>query len=240
MLQISKLLERVGQAKFVSTLDLTKELASASSQWRPTENILWHTLGPLRVKSIPFSLHGPAAMFQRLIDWVIAPHQGYAVAYIDNIIIYSEGWEQHLRALRLVLQELWLAGLMASPRKCTLGKSETKYLGFSVRQGNTWPLTDKIEMIKDYASPQTWKQTRAFLGLASYFWHFISHFAEVTTPLTNTLNGKVSDPIKWDETQLKAFHQMKIAPCRDVVLKTPDFKCPFVLQMPQIKPWELC
>lgn len=82
-----------------------------------------------------FGLHNAAATFQRLIDWVLAPFQGYVAAYIDDIIIHTEGWEQHLQSLRLVLQELQLDVLTANPRKCTLGNTENKYLGFLVGEG---------------------------------------------------------------------------------------------------------
>lgn len=46
------------------------------------------------------------ATFQWLIDWVLAPNQWYATAYLDDIIIYSEVWDQHLEAICAVLQEL--------------------------------------------------------------------------------------------------------------------------------------
>lgn len=78
---------------------------------------------------MPFGLNRAAATFQILIDWVLAPRQGYTAAYIDDIVAYTEGWDQHMRA---ILQELRQAALMASPKKCTLGKAETKYLGFLV------------------------------------------------------------------------------------------------------------
>lgn len=52
--------------------------------------------------------------------------------YIDDTVVYMERWDQHLVAFRAVLQELRQVGLTANPRKCTLGQSETKYIGFLV------------------------------------------------------------------------------------------------------------
>lgn len=90
-----------------------------------------------------FSFNGAVATFQQLIGWVLATHQGYAAAYIDNIVVYSEGWDQLVRAVKTVLKELKQAGLTANPKKCTLGKDETKYLGFLVGQGHIKLLADK-------------------------------------------------------------------------------------------------
>lgn len=135
-----------------------------------------------------FGLHGAAATFQRLIDWVLAPHQHYAAAYMDDIIVYADDWGQHLNTLWAVLQELRLTSLTVNPRKCALGKAETKYLGFMVGQGCIRSLTDKIEAIQDYSPPQTKKQMQAFLGWVSYYRRFIPHFTAVTAPLT-TLKG---------------------------------------------------
>lgn len=89
-------------------------------------------LGVSEFKHMLFGLHGVAAMFQRLINWVVAPHQQYAAAYIDDIIIYTNDWDYHLKALRVVLQELQLASLTAKPGKHMLRKAKTKYLGFLV------------------------------------------------------------------------------------------------------------
>lgn len=48
---------------------------------------------------MPPSLYGAIATFQRLIGWVLAPHQQYAAAYLDDIIIYTNDWDQYLTAL---------------------------------------------------------------------------------------------------------------------------------------------
>lgn len=74
-----------------------------------------------------------------------------------------------------------------------------KYLEFLVGQGRIKPLADKVAIIQNYEVSQTKKQMRAFLGLASYYWHFILHFAGLTIPLTNLLKGKDNGPVKLGE-----------------------------------------
>lgn len=62
--------------------------------------------GLYEFKRMLFGLNGAVATFQWLIDWVLAPHQSYTLACIDDIIIYTEGWDQHVKTLRVVLQDL--------------------------------------------------------------------------------------------------------------------------------------
>lgn len=84
---------------------------------------------------MPFGLHGAAATFQHLMDHLLTSHMAYAAAYIDDIAIYSQSWDQHLRHLRAVLDELRNVGMTANHRKWTLGMNETNYLPFQAGKG---------------------------------------------------------------------------------------------------------
>ncbi|KYO19557.1 hypothetical protein Y1Q_0007488 [Alligator mississippiensis] len=127
---VSHLIERIGEARYISTLDLAK------GYWqiplRPsncTKTAFGTPWGLFEFVRMPFGLNGAAATFQRLMETLLAPHAAYAAAYIDDIIIFTSNWEQHLGALRAVLAELHTAGLMANPKKCKLAERETAYLG---------------------------------------------------------------------------------------------------------------
>ncbi|KAL1249188.1 hypothetical protein QQF64_020193 [Cirrhinus molitorella] len=58
------------------------------------------------------------------MDILLHPHQAYAAAYLDDVVVHSEWWEDHLERLRRVLLELRRAGLTANPKKCHLALSE--------------------------------------------------------------------------------------------------------------------
>ncbi len=116
------------------------------------------------------------------MDIVLRPHQSYAAAYLDDVVIHSERWEDHLDRLRRVLMELRRAGLTANPRKCHLGLSEAKYLGFQVGRGLIKPQEQKVEAVQSSPKPSTKSQVRAFLGLAGYYRCFIPNSSSLAAP----------------------------------------------------------
>lgn len=94
------LLEQPGQAQVLSKFDLTKgywQIPLTPTSWE--KMAFATTKGLFQFKRMPFELHEVAATFQRLMDQVLGNNQGYAAAYIDDIIIYSPNWERHLEDL---------------------------------------------------------------------------------------------------------------------------------------------
>ena len=110
MPRIDDLLERLGGAEYLTSLDLTKGYWQIPLRPGDKEKTAFVTpKGLFQFSRMPFGLHGAAATFQRLMDRVLAPVKAFAGAYIDDILIYSKSWEEHLehRVLQ-VLQEVQL------------------------------------------------------------------------------------------------------------------------------------
>ncbi|KYO47746.1 RNA-directed DNA polymerase-like protein [Alligator mississippiensis] len=106
MPRVDELVENIGKARYISTLDLTKGYWQVPLAPEDQEKTAFATpWGLLQFQRMPFGLHGAAATFQRLMDRVLAPHMDYAAAYIDDII-YTEEWANHLQALRAVIHDL--------------------------------------------------------------------------------------------------------------------------------------
>ncbi|XP_059415131.1 uncharacterized protein LOC132149742 [Carassius carassius] len=103
--------------------------------------------------SFPSAYTGAPATFQRLMDVLLRPHQADAAAYLDDVIIHLETWEDHLERLRRVLTELRWAGLTANPRKCHLAIAEAKYLGYQVGRGLIKPQEKKVAAILSMPRP---------------------------------------------------------------------------------------
>ncbi len=231
MPRVDELLDRLGRARFISTLDLTKGYWQVPLTDRAKPKTAFSTpRGHWQYRVLPFGLHGAPATFQRMMDILLRPHQEYAAAYIDDVVIHSETWEDHLERLRRVLGELRRAGLTANPRKCHLALPETRYLGYLVGRGLVRPQEDKVAAIHEASRPVTKKQVRAFLGLAGYYRCFIPNFSSLATPLTDLTKKGRPETVKWGKAEEEAFQEVKTALTSEPVLRAPDFNRPFLLQ----------
>ncbi|KAL1255563.1 hypothetical protein QQF64_013624 [Cirrhinus molitorella] len=186
MPRVDELLERLWRARYISTLDLTKGYWQVPLTDAAKEKTAFSTpSGHWQYRTLPFGLHGAPATFQRMMDILLRPHQTYAAAYIDDVVIHSETWQDHLEWLRRVLLELRRAGLTANPQKCHLALAEAQYLGFRVSRGLIQPQQQKVKAILTAPRPETKSQVRAFLGLAGYYRCFIPNFSTLASPLTD-------------------------------------------------------
>ncbi len=179
---VDELLDRLGKARYISTLDLTKGYWQVPLSQSSREKTAFSTPnGHWQYRTLPFGLHGAPATFQRLMDILLRPHQ----AYLDDVIIHSESRENHLERLRRVLTELRQAGLTANPKKCHLGLTKAKYLGYKIGRVLIMPQKRKVEAVKKFPRPTNKTQVRAFLGLASYYRCFIPKFSSIAWPLSD-------------------------------------------------------
>ena len=116
MPRIDDLIDRLGKARYISTLDLTRgywqvPMAKASRHLTAFTT----PFGLFQFRVMPFGLQGAPATFQRLMDKVLQGLEDYAAAYIDDLVIHSTTWEEHLTQIQTVFQRLRLAGLTAKP-----------------------------------------------------------------------------------------------------------------------------
>jgi hypothetical protein len=164
------------------------------------------------------------------MDILLRPHQEYAAAYLDDVVIHSETWEDHLERLRRVLMELRRAGLTANPKKCHLALPEAKYLGFQVGRGLIRPQEKKVAAILSAPRPTNKTQVRAFLGLAGYYRCFIPDFSSLAAALTDLTKKGQPEKVRWGPPEEDAFRRIKEALTTEPVLHAPNFNCPFLLQ----------
>ena len=102
------------------------------------------------------------------MDTLLSGLQDFAGAYLDNLIVYSYSWEDHVRHLDVVLQRLKEAGLTAKPGKCRFGMWQCSYLEHVVGGGEVRVEQSKVEVVERISFPRT-KKVRTFLGLTGYY-----------------------------------------------------------------------
>lgn len=224
---MDELVECLGRARYISTLDLTKGYWQVPLSKDAREMTAFSTPGGhWHYQVLPVGLHGAAATFQRLMDIILRPHRAYAAAYIDDVVIHPECWEDHLERLEKVLRELRRAGLTANPKKCHLGLSEAQYLGYRIGRGLIKPQEQKVEAVRQYKPPTTKTQVRAFLGLVGYYRCFIPNFSSIVCPLTDLTKKGQPEKVHWTKEAEQAFQKLKAALTASPVLHALDYSCP--------------
>ncbi|KAL5011228.1 hypothetical protein ScPMuIL_011687, partial [Solemya velum] len=177
---------------------------------------------------LPFGLCNAPSSFERLMERVLSGlHWKICLIYIDDIIIYSQTFDQHMDRIQQVLDCLHEAGLKLKPQKCHLFKTEVLYLGFIVSNAGVKTDPDKIERIRSWPTPCNITDVRSFLGLCCYYRKFVDNFSDIAVPLYNLT--KKNTRFHWDKQCQEAFNTLKVALQESVVLQYPQFDQPFIL-----------
>lgn len=177
---------------------------------------------------LPFGLTGAPGTFARLMESVLR-NLTYRICliYLDDILVYSKTFEDHLFHLRQVFERLRLANLKLKPSKCKFACPQVTYLGHVVSPEGIAPDADKISTVKEFPRPHNIKTVRSFLGLANYYRRFIKDFSKTAAPLNKLL--RKDQKFVWTDTCEQAFETLKAALVCAPILALPDFKETFQL-----------
>ena len=155
---------------------------------------------------MPFGMKNAPATFQRMVNHIVADIEG-CEAYVDDLIVYSQTWEQHIGQLRRLFEKLSQAKLTVNLVKSEFCQANVVYLGHVVGQGMVKPIKAKVEAIEKFPTPRTKKELQRFLGMAGYYRKFCQNFSDVASPLTNLLAKNVK--YVWSEETENGFNKIK-------------------------------
>ena len=136
MLRVDEMIDQLGRAQYLSTLDLTRGYWQVPVSAKDQHKTAFVTpFGLFEFRRMLFGLQGAPVTFQPMMDRLLDGLGDFAKDYIDDLIIFSTSWEDHLKHLRTVLQHLQVAGLTAKPTKYQFALAECTYLGHVVGGG---------------------------------------------------------------------------------------------------------
>ncbi|PIK62247.1 putative retrovirus-related Pol polyprotein from transposon [Apostichopus japonicus] len=159
----------LAQDHFFSKLDLSKGYWQVAVEENCKHLIAFATpSGLFQFNVMPFGLVNAPATFNRMMR-ILLKGLRHVDCYLDDILIHTPTWEQHLNVLSAVFKRLREANLTAKLSKCCIAKQRVEFLGHVVGKGKLEPQLDKVEKIKAAPRPQTKKQLRSFLGLTGYY-----------------------------------------------------------------------
>ena len=199
------------------------------------------TCGPLgfyECDTMPFGATNAPATFQRLMhDCLGDLNMNWCIVYLDDIIIFSDTQEEHLKRLEAVFQKLIAGGLKLKPSKCHFFKEEIEYLGHVVSGKGISTNPKKVEAVAKWPTPQTVYDVRSFLGFVGYYRRFIKNFSKIAKPIREVITGLENQSkrtakktfVEWTEAADSAFEHLKRLCVSTPILAYPDYKLPFVL-----------
>ena len=200
------------------------------------------TMGFYEFNRMPFGLCNAPATFQRLMERCMGElNLRDCLIYLDDVIIFSTTFEEHLERLDAVFSRLEEHNLKLKGTKCEFMKSHVTYLGHVVSENGIETDPDKTEAIRSWSIPKTVKEVRAFLGFTGYYRRFIQDYAKIARPHNDLLVGHCTNrkmksknknkktPFVWTEKQQDAFDTLRDKLMNPPVLAYADYRLPFKL-----------
>ncbi len=145
-------MDTLGPARFVSKLDLLKGYWQVPLTSRASDISAFVTPDDfMQYCVMAFGMRNAAATFQRLINLVLTGVPN-CYAYLDDLVIYSTDWSEHVSTLHEVFNCLENASLTLNLAKCDFGQATITYLGREVGQGQVRPIEAKVSAIAEFRS----------------------------------------------------------------------------------------
>src|SRR6266487_3209359 len=167
--RIDEILDSLNGAQWFTTLDLASGYWQIKVREEDREKTAFITkFGTFEFKVMPFGLCNAPATFQRIMNKVLGDSiHKYVMVYLDDVIIYSKSFEEHLRHIEDVLNRIRRVNLRLKAEKCHFGASELQFLGHVVGKDGVKPDPEKVEKIENYTIPRNIRELRGALGLFS-------------------------------------------------------------------------
>ena len=194
--KIQELLSRLIHCKYFSSLDLPSGYYHIGLTEEVKKKTAFVTAdGKYQWNVVPFGLATTVSTFQYLMSKFLTGLNHFAFTYLDDVLIFSKSWEEHLQHLNTVFNRFKTAGLRIKLRKCQFFKTQLHYLGQKISADRLEPLPEKLEAIKNLAPARNVDEAHQILGLLAYYRSFVPALADITTPITNLLKKNV--PFVW-------------------------------------------
>ena len=227
--RIDELLEKYETSKWFTSLDLAAGYHQIEMEEEDKEKTAFIcSKGLYEYNVMPFGLRNAPGTFQRVMDKILRDYiDKFVVVYIDDIMIYSNNFEDHVTHINEVLQRLSDNNLIVKLKKCRFAEENIEFLGHVIGKNGIKPDPNKIGKIAQLKAPTNVKGVRSVLGLCSYYRKFIKNFSKIAKPLTNLI--KKDTKFEWNDTHQKAFDELKEKLVNYPILQHPNYEKEFIL-----------
>lgn len=226
-LNVDEILRNLPQARYFSCLDMTQAFhqIEIAPQDRPK---CAFSVGNrfFQYKRAVMGFRNSPADLAKMLDNIFHDLQPRVFRYVDDFIIISQTFEEHMKLLKIIAQRLRQYNLTISREKSTFCHAQLTFLGYVLSQKGLSVNPEKIAAITAYKQPETVKGVRRLTGLIGWYRRFMPRAAEILKPLTDLI--KVGSKwIKWTPEAAEAFERTKEILTSEPVLSPADFTLPF-------------
>ncbi|CAC5415146.1 Retrovirus-related Pol polyprotein from transposon 297 [Mytilus coruscus] len=184
--------------------------------------------GQYEFNRLPYGLANSPATFNMIMNEVIRDlNWKSALVYVDDILIYSKNFEEHLCHLAALFDKLIEANLKLKPSKCQFACKEVQYLGHIITKEGIAVDPEKTTSVHSFAAPKNVKEVRMFLGLCNYYRKFIHSYSKILSPLNQLLHK--DQQFKWTDECQRSVEILKTKLTSAPILVFPDFNKEFIL-----------
>lgn len=220
---IEDLMVKTVNCKYFSTLDINSAFWSMPLRVKDREKTAFVTQeGHFQWTCLPIGLKTSPTIFQRILSNIIRKYKltNFVVNFIDEILIFSENFSEHILHLAKLLEAIENEGFKLKFSKSSFAKNSAKYLGHIIQNNTVRPLKDYLIAVENFPRPQTRKNIRQFLGKLNFYYKFIPESAITLDPLHNLLRKDVK--FIWSEECQDAFEKVKKWLCSEPILNIFD------------------
>ena len=231
---IQVIFDKLGASKWFTTMDLLNGFWQVMIKEEHRHKTAFITArGLFEFIVMPFGLCNAPATFQRLMDTVIKPeYRSFIETYIDDVMIHSKTFKEHLVHLDILLTLLKEHNLVVKLKKCKFAQLAVKFLGHILSHGHISTNPEAVATILKWERPADTvnkkKAVRGFLGMVGWYRKFIPNFSHVARPLFQLL--KKEAVWDWTDECQQAFIKLRDAISKGPVLAIADPNKEYVLQ----------
>ena len=214
---IKEMQDRLGSAKYFTKLDLKDGFYNILIHPEDRHKTAFRTrYGHFEFVVLPMGLTNSPGTFMRMMNRIFGLlYDKCVIAYVDDILIYSETYDQHLIDLEAVFTLLQSNTLFLKSAKCQFAMDSVDFCGTTVSSNGIHLDQSKLEPLFNTPAPKTVKQLQSLLGICNWFRDFIPEFSLIAAPLTELT--KKDNPWLWtplhQSSMMLLLYRIATAPC---------------------------
>jgi len=224
-----EILQKFMNVKYFTALDLTMGFHQVLLD-KDSRKYVAFTFGGrnYQYKRLPFGLNVSTALFTKAMDTIFGPEfSEFLTCYVDDILITSKSYDEHLEHIDRVLSRLKECGATVKIAKTEFLKKEVKFLGYVLSDKGISMDPEKVSKIQNFPEPDNLKKLQGFLGLCNYYRAFQKNYSYLTGQFNHLLSSK--SKWTWGDKESGIFKEIKVKFLESIVLNHPDWKNPFFI-----------